>query len=586
MNKTIVSLICATLVLAAIPALDMFFALGTAWPAVPPTFTDETFYQGHVENIAVKGQLNDGNAYFLEDAGQPPPVIFGGAWVNAIPQWLGIPLMPSLYLNFAVFSVAFTLLFYWLLRELWTPRAWAALGSLALYLQCYAHVWRPANLQPVYPAWILFYIGIARLIKKQSSGNIWLTGLAAGASFYLYAYLWQAVVITLGLLLLYAILAKAWPLARATLWASLIGGLLGAPVPLYTLWLARTYPYYWETMERFGLVYTRLPMMEVVYSGGWVALVLALLAFWYWKAPGLRARPEWGVIVPALLISGLGLWIMQGSNLITGLLLETGEHLRILILPWLLMATIVLGAFLWRSREDLSRGLRTLSFTAIAVFALASSYYTYYYAQPFIAPDAATRAAWIDQQTYAGVFEWLEANEPRPVVVWTDPHLYISTDLPVFTRHYVLYTSMGLWQLVPNEEIRERYLTASYFDKPAEASLRTEKELRLFAGRKDAYHAPATVAREIKLCKLMLMWDTARSCGSERSPAELLGDAYFTKLERQFSEEIAPRITKYLSKYHVSYVLKDTIHNASWRPQALGARPVYTDGRYELYKLP
>lgn len=582
-HRALSALMLATLLLTAIPALDTALTVGNAWRGIPPTFTDETFYQGHVENIA-KGHYNDGNPYFMERAGEAPLVIFGGAWLNALPQLLGLPFMAAAYFNFIIFSLAFTALYFWLLRELWVPHRWAVLGSLILYLQCYAHVWRPANLQPVYPDIILFYIGFVRLIKNPSRGNIWLLGLSTGASFYLYSYFWQVTVITLGLLFFGALISRQWRLVTSTLWASLIGGVVGAPIIFYMLWLSYASPYFLESIARFGLVYTHLPMLEVVYSGGWVGLVLLLLVIWYWQTPSLRDNKEFRIIAVFTILSGGGLWIMQGSNTVTGILLETGEHLRILILPWLAFSTVVLGTCAWRIRTAFKPWVRAFSHAALGVFALASAYYTYYYFQPFIAPDTASRAFFVEVQSYAGVFNWLQTNEPTSVVVWSDPHQYLSTDLPIFTRHYELYTPMGMWELIPSQEVWERYLVSLYFDPPTVSTLK--ENMATYLGRQDAFHNAKTIERGVKLCRMFLFWIPDSKCGATPTSVELLGEPFFAGLESKFVQDIKPNIAKYLKKYHVSYIIKDIKLQPQMHPEGLGAKLVYTDGRYEIYRLP
>jgi hypothetical protein len=50
--------------------------------------------------------------------------------------------------------------------------------------------------------------------------------IVTGSTFYLFAYLWQIVVVTLGLLALYAIIRKNWSLLKKTIIASFFGGLI------------------------------------------------------------------------------------------------------------------------------------------------------------------------------------------------------------------------------------------------------------------------------------------------------------------------------------------------------------------------
>jgi len=582
------AVVLAALVLAftTFPILAIYLVLGNAWQGIPPAFTDEGVYYAHVHAIA-QGYLTDGNPFFLEHRSGPPLVIFGGAWINALPLFAGLSFNWTILLNFIIWSLAFAAVLYWLFREWAVPSGLAVFGTVFAYLESFAHVFRAVNLQPVFPFYFLFYIALTRLIREQSRKNIIFLAAAVGVSFYVFAYLWQIAVITLGLLFFYALVRKNWSLMKATLLSSFIGGAIGLPVPLYMLlWLPHTSPYFWESMGRLGLVNSHIPMAEVIYSGGWIGIVLALIVVLYVRMRTLREDREFRVLSTFLGVSGLGLWIMQGSNLITGKLLETGEHIRLLILPWLVFATLLLGTFLWRHRAKLTKSLRVFSFVVISVCSVASAQYLYYYFVPFITVDEAKSEFWHTEQLYAKPFVWLDNAEKDSVAVWSNPSDAITSTLPIFTKHFTLYTSAALSTLVSEDEIRERFLISQYFDNPTVADLKSESEMALYLGRHDFPHQAMTIAREIKICRILFIWDNSKNCGTPPTSQELLGDTFFTDLEKKFQSDIKPNIKAYLKKYHVAYILKDDILDPQYHPEALGAVRVYNDGRFELWKLP
>lgn len=584
-HRPTVVLVALILACTTFPLLAIHFVIGDAWQGIMPAFTDEGVYYAHLHALE-QGYLTDGNPFFLEHRNGPPLVIFGGAWINALPLFAGVPFNIAMILNFVIWSLAFALMLYYLFR-MWAVPVWiAVVGTVAIYLQSFAHVWRAVNLQPVYPFYFLFYVALARLIKEQSRRNIALLAGAVAISFYVFAYLWQIAVITLGLLLLWALVRKNWSLMRATLISSFIGGIVGLPIPLYMLvWLPSWSPYFWESMGRLGLVNSHVPMAEIIYSGGWIGIVLVLLGVLVWRARGLREDKEFGMLAIFLATSGLGLWIMQGSNAITGKLLETGEHVKTLILPWLAFATVLLGAFLWRERGRLTKGMRSFSLLVVLVCSLASLYYLYYYFVPFVNIEE-KREMWLTQQMYAGPFAWLDQAEVHPVVVWSDPSDGLASTLPTFTKHFTLYTSAGLSTLVAEGEIRERFLISQYFARPTVADLESDTIMSLYLGRHDFPHQAKTIEREVKVCRLLFFWDKQRRCGTIPTPQSLLGDVFFQGLEKKFRTDIVPNIKAYLAKYHVAYILKDTLLNPEYRPEQLGAVRVYVDGRFEIYRLP
>ncbi|PIR83430.1 hypothetical protein COU19_00515 [Candidatus Kaiserbacteria bacterium CG10_big_fil_rev_8_21_14_0_10_56_12] len=582
-NREVLVLMSVVLVLTSIPFIDIRVMLGDAWEGIFPVFTDESLYEARAQTL-VHGHTG-GNPYFLEHADGPPLVIFGGAWLNAIPQRLGLPFEAATVLNFILWSLLFALAGYGLLRELAAPPWIAVGGTILAYLESYAHIWRPVNLQPVYPLYLLFYLGLARLIRSPNRRTVWLVGITAGASFYLYAFLWQTVVITLGLLFLYTLARRQWPLMRATLGASCIGGVIGLPVPLYMLWLSFASPYYWESMGRLGLVNTHLPMAEVIYSGGWIGVLLVLLGFFWWKSSLYEGDELFRYLTLFTIFSGLGLWIMQGSNLITGKLLETGEHLRILIVLWFLLMSVAVGANLWRTRAQYSHSVRWIALVFMFVVVGANGYFINEYFAPFL-PSAIDPAAWQAEEQLAGPFTWLETHEPAPVVVWIEPRDIGSTLLPVYTKHFTLYSFWGALELVSEQEVRERYLVSQYFNRPTAASLERRDNMEIYLGRADLAHKAGSFARAVRVCKLVFFWDRTHDCGTISTPRGLLGEAFFVNLAHEFEYTIAPHIKEYLAKYHVRYLLTDTVQDTAYRPATLGATLVYTNGRYDLYRLP
>lgn len=574
------------LVLTTLPFLALYLVLGNAWQGVMPLFTDEGVYYAHMHAVG-QGYLTDGNPFIFEYRTSTPLVIFGGAWVNALPLLLGLSFNSAVALNFIIWSLAFAACAYWLFRE-WTVPSWiAAGGSLFLYLQSYAYVWRAVNLQPVYPFYFLFYIALTRLIREQNRTNIGLLAGATAAAFYIFAYLWQIATITLTLLFLYALVRRNWPLAKATLLSSCIGGVIGLPMPLYALWLSKTAPYFWESVGRFGLVSTHLPEAEVIYSGGWIGIMLAGMLFLWWSKPGVREDRGFVALSIFLCTSGLGLWILQGNNLLTGKLIETGAHIRILILPWLSFTTVLMGTHLWKRRAVLSKGLRAFSLCVVLAGALASMYFLSAYLFPFMNVGAKS-ASWHAAQLYAKPFAWLERTEQSPVVVWADPYPDdgISSALPIFTRHFPLYSPAAQQTLLSTEEVHERFLISQYFNTLTVADLKRESVMVLYIGRHDLPHQVMTIAREIKVCRILFFWDTNKECGTPPTSQELLGDQFFIDVEHKFRTDIKPNIKAYLKKYHVSYILKDTVLQPQYRPEVLGAVRVYADDRYEIYRLP
>jgi hypothetical protein len=582
-HRPVVILAGAILILTTIPILETFLVVGNSWQGILPVFGDELNFT-RIHTIG-EGNLTDGNAYYAEHRDGPPLVLFGGAWLNAIPLWAGLPFNTTLLLNFIIWSLLFAGTLYCLFRELRVSRWTSVAGTILLYIESYAHVWRPVNLQPVFPFYFLFYLALSRFLREQSRRAVLLLGGVIGATFYLYTFLWQGAVLTMGILFCYALARKNWPLLKATTLSSLVGGSIGLPVLLYILWLARVSPYFWESTSRLGLVNTHLPMAEVIYSGGWIGVVLALLAALYRGSRELREDSDFRQLAGFTLLSGIGLWILQGSNFITGKLTETGEHVKLLIMPWLLFSTISIGVLVWKRQKQFSKRLRAFSFGVLMILGAVNTYYIYYYFSPFLTVEQ-NQAAWQTEQLYAKPLAWIDSQQKEPVVVWTDPHDELSELLPVYSRDFTLDSYWGMLELAPQGEIQERYLVSQYFNNPSLADITSDTEMDLYLGRADMNHKPATYNRGVKICRLFFFWDKNKDCGTLTTARGMLGDAFFSALERKFQQDIRPNIQAYLQKYHVSYIMKDKILDTKYQPETLGATLVYTDDRYEVYRLP
>lgn len=571
----LIALVCATLALSFVPLLESRLTLGAQWRGVPTVYMDEYIYYAYVSEVAT-GNLFFGNPYFLEHRFDPPLFLSGSIVLGALPLLFGLSLGAAIVAGFIVWSFAFVFLCYKLLRELSLEPVWSAGGALFAYLACFDQVYRIGVRQEVYPFLLLFYLALVRVIAAPDRWRGVLLGVAGGVTFYLYGFLWQAAGATLILALLYALAVRRQELVRCLALAGAVAGAVAAPAILFAWWVSGQ-AYFWESLNRYGLVETHLPVAEVIYSGGWVGLGLVVLGVLYWRIRDDRARTA----LVFLSIAGAGIWAVQGSNTVTGKLLEQGDHLRRLITLWVPLAAAAAGFYWMHYRVDMPRvhaaGLRL----ALAAMAFAGLQFVMHHSHPFREPQLLAEQ-WQTQQSYAPVLEWLETHEPEPKVVWSNPHSFLAIHIPALTRHYALYLEPGQLALLSSQEVEERYLVSSYFDTVDAAYLK--KDVEQYVGRANAYHLPQTREREAFVCKLLHLGDTS-SCPPALTAQELLGDEYFNGLAEKFNKDIRPNIKKYLDAYHVSYILKDKVRDVHYRPQELGGTLVYSDEHFELYKL-
>src|SRR3989344_5320417 len=216
-HKALLAALALAGVCSLAPLFETWYFIGADYRGVVQAYGDEILYQVHMHEIADGNPLY-GNPYLLEHATDGPLVVFAGIWVAAVPVLLGMPLDAAVFFNFFVFSLLFVALGYWLLRELGTAKVIAALGALFAYVQYNGGVWRPSNQQQVNVVYLLFFIALARFLKRpEETARIVLLGVMTGLTFYVFSYLWQAAVVMLGLLALYALCMREGVLLRGAL---------------------------------------------------------------------------------------------------------------------------------------------------------------------------------------------------------------------------------------------------------------------------------------------------------------------------------------------------------------------------------
>ena len=581
-NKKILAwLTLATLLLALLPVLDTVVTIGSRWKGVPQLYADEVLYYAQVREVA-EGHMLFGNPYFYEHREDPTPALFGSNWLASIPFFLGFSLPAAIMANFLVWSLVYVFTVFYLLRKLGANK-WSAFGALFVFIQSYLTVYRMSVRQEVFPFFFIFYIALfAWLERPGDKKRIVALAISAGTSFYLYSFFWQVVVVTLCFVLIYSIVQKfivkhniPRPSIPNILAVCGLATVISLPFMIYMWSLIKT-PFYWESMGRFGLINTHVPTAEVVYSGSWV-IILLILFFLGRKC--LVDKPElsekYSFVFVFFILTGLSMVSLQASNLITGKELETAQHIKSFIVPWLAIGffTWIGYSFRWRHFSAIIPGI-------ILVTILLANIHFILFINIFTNGDPLALRR--DMQNYAAPLAWLDKYESNPVVIWSPPENLITPYIPALTKHYVLYAEPGNLNILSDNEVEDRYLTSKYLNGVSTTTLRDE--FPLYAGRSRVYHYPKTLERKQKICRLLHIEDIFEFCPKEIDRFKLVGNEYFERLVDQYKKDIVPNITKKLMMYNVRYILIDKKQSPDTRPNSLvGVNKVYDDGRFEIY---
>ncbi|MEK7068009.1 MAG: hypothetical protein AAB956_03360, partial [Patescibacteria group bacterium] len=347
-------------------------------------------------------------------------------------------------------------------------------------------------------------------------------------------------------------------------------------------------PYFWESMRRVGLVYTHLPSGNFLIASFWVMVTLGLwLLLWRWVA-ALKANETYKKILPFYVLAGMAMIITAGSNIFSGKESENSQHIERFMIVWLVMSLVILAAYIGKYRQPIKTNSRRqkiiLSLLSLALLLGVSGYVRKDFSLAAMVRE--NRQTTVERQSYAAPLRWLEAQESRPVVIWTVGAEDVNNYIPILTKHYVLAPS-GLTYLLSDAEQAQRYLVYHYFDDLTLADI--EDDFWSYAGVAHAVHQYKAYNRKVRVCRLLFLDKIGYNCGEFTDSISFQGEAFFQELYRQYAEDVRPHISEQLQKYHVAYLLVDGRMYPNFRDAVaipgVTATREYQDARFSIYSV-
>lgn len=591
MKKSLILVICIIL-LALIPIIHTYYQNGTSWAGVAPSFVnDDLYYYARMQNI-VHGYPLIGNPYFFEHREDLSPAFFVSDWLSTIPMKMGMPFIPTIALNFIIWSILFSILAYWLFRIFNLGELASVIGSILAYATMYMLILRPVVMQVVAPFFLLFCVALSLWLKAEKPSrlhNLFLV-VTVALSFYIYTYLWQITVAILGLTILFLIYKKERSKLKHLFMAGLGGGILGLPIILYTLKQISS-PYYWDTMARIGLVNTHLPTALSFYDGGMIFGILCLWGISFIWMKSLKDNPEYKNAFIFVLLTGIGLFVTLFSNVVTGKELEISNHIERFVTIWILIALVLYVWFLVKyrlsakGRSAFGGDLYKLSYpkrlivSTLSVFSFAIFLHFFV---PGFAINSILETDTVSEQAYAEPLNWLNKNAPKESVVWSNGG--VGYFMPIMTTDFQLFNALGGLHLVPSKEVEERYLVSHYFDNLTLPII--ERDFRDYAGVGNSVHQYKTYNRKVKICKLLYLAVFDINCGLETNAVSFKGEKYFVDLYDQYKNNIRPNITSELKKFKVSYIVRDKKVEDNFLPEKIpNTKLLWSNNRFEIYSF-
>lgn len=587
--KALIGLWLLTILLTAAPGVVALLRVGD-WSSgekvvlLAHHIYGSPYYDARLREIG-EGRPFIGNPYFKAHRDEPAPAFFVADWIAAFPQFLGLSLEGTTLLNVFVWATIFVFLAYMLLRELGVSVPASALGALFAFSQGYFLLIIPVSMQTVFPFFLLLLLSFAVWFKRQSIWSGLFFAASAALTLYVYTYLELIALSFMTLIGLALLLAREWRLFTRYVSVGIAAAALATPAVLYALVQLR-HPFYWETMERIGLTSTRLPTSDAVITSLWPAAAVALWILTYLFVKGFREEGTARVAFYCFVLSGIALIVATLSNVATAKDLELPGHISRFTTIWLPLALVSYASLmsgqlpLWGT---LFRFTRTSIIAVLAVSLLGVVYFSRNWLTFFRSRDDS--AAYYEQ--FRGMLPVLRAlaADKEPKVVLADPDDPLTSYVPVFTPHYVVFANAGILHLLSSEEADDRYLAASMF-KDLTLSL-LERDFYTYGGAGRASHQSGARNRGVKVCRLLQLSRLGVDCGKEVSAISLQGERYFVALLDRFRDTIRGN-PESLRRFEVSYVVrnKDLQPENEEKYRALMLRSVYEDASFAVYKVP
>lgn len=429
--------------------------------------------------------------------------------------------------------------------------------SIGLYLEVFN---RPVSPQFNFVFYLMFLMFFLQAILTLRRVYAIAAALSLGALFYVYTYYWTYVVVLLGLAVVGTFVFFRKERLHGMIAAILGGGLvLGIPYFLAQK-SAASLPYYKESLARVGMITTHSPSgIFIVFSGAAVfGMMLAL-----WRLRVLAFSPL-TVVAASGVFAGI---IATNHHIITGLNLEFSTHYH-----WVSMYADIFAVALCAQAvlsrigewEDYARRA-ALAFTI--AFSLASAWGIM---QRQIVPTA----GFIASQRYAPVLAWLNAHTKIDDVVYADQTL--SSLIPAYTHDDVFFSSAAGLYIMPQGEMRARFLAAHYFDATLTRDTMTTGlayERQMYG---NYYIEVSAHTRSLNQLRRMI--------GMSQLPIERYPEADIRALIQEWQDQKSKSFMQVLSRYRVDYVLWDRAAHPEWDIDIVkNLHEVYKSGDIVVY---
>ncbi len=541
---------------ATVPFLFYKSISGSFLPEILPQLeTDSLYYLLQIKEL-FDGNFFLGSPYIFEHSHEKFPGLLLPIWIAAIPGLFGLSPNAIYAFNIFFYSILIGALLYAICVRVSHGRRWLAAGISVLGVASMHHlIIRPAVMQTIYPAFALFCLALYGVIKSpQQPWRYVFLGLMCVVAFYLYPYFWMVAFTAVGLLTLASLFQRKWKMFYALffMWCGIVVFCIPQILTVISLFSDQLAM---ELNHRVELVETHRVMPLTLLNNKYAILALIGMGL-------LSLKRKLGHAEIFIILLAGGVVIGATSNLITGKEMDFHSHFwRQGLFVNVLAITVFATTFL-DSKKNYERLVAGFCATIICL-STASRVVSRGNGYEYLRRYDIIAKTYNEAKEFPRVINYIKENAPGHQVVMAPPS--ISQYVMLYTDDYVFYMQRAAMHNISNDELRERFLT--YFVGGITREFLLD-EIDGYAGGGPIH---ASIYHNLY--------------GAESTPLDFIGGEEF--LTQVFAEHAAiqKNYEDVLRKYHVSFIVTDTLNDRNPVPPP-SATEVYKDDRFTIYTLP
>lgn len=386
----------------------------------------------------------------------------------------------------------------------------------------------------------LLFLTLILYIRSARRSAAVLATLSLGLLFYLYPYFWTYWVATLGIFLLVGFCARK----EVRVWGVfgiLIGGLALGAQYFWTTLTASHLPYYKETLERVGMIYTHFPSGYSIV----VAATLTLVALAYMRSRQLLRFDG----ITLLLVSGtLAAIVVVNQQVITGQNLEFSSHYILPSIYWCVITAAYITNRLLETYGSQRPEYRRAACIGLGILALVSVGWG---SAAVIRIEYASTSNDRAIEQYAPIFSWLRTHTPKDAVVFANDTM--SNAIPAYTSNNVYDSSYAILFFLSNQEAEQRFIISHYWSTFTPAFVVDHQRSIFGAQYIDTYGHNQSKNTFRKILHLPLV------------TYEQIPTGEIDRIIAEAKALQAQPFEKVLKEYRVDYVVWDTNSDPEWK---------------------